>query len=38
MRSSPPLLKVSSEIGRGYASLVSIVELIRCLEASWASI
>ena len=34
MRSSPPLLKVSSEIGRGYAPLVSTVELIRPLEAS----
>ena len=33
MRSSPPLLKVSSEIGRGHASLVS-TELIRRLEAS----
>jgi hypothetical protein len=36
MRSSPPLLKVSREIGRVDASLVSIVESIRCLEASWA--
>jgi hypothetical protein len=34
MRSSPPLLKVSSEIERVDASLASIVELIRCLEAS----
>jgi hypothetical protein len=34
MRSSPPLLKVSSEIGRGYAFLVSTVEMIRRLEAS----
>jgi hypothetical protein len=34
MRSSPPLLKVCSEIGRVDASLVCIVELIRRLEAS----
>jgi hypothetical protein len=34
MRSSPPLLKVPSEIGRSDASLVSVVELIRRLEAS----
>ena len=37
MRSSPPWLKVSSEIGRLDTSLVSIVELIQQTEAALVS-